>query len=303
MKMCKSAKILFFNILLLFHSISAQGDTLEINLKKGWNLISIPFQTEGNKAAEVFQNITGKYRDVWEYNIFDPSDPWKHFHPEFISFNDLQSIELNKGYWIYLNQDSTFVVSGNSIFENQEVKLSEGWNLIGWPFPYEQLISEALAFLDYNMVGRFNAETQKWEYFSKQSIENGFELFEPGKAYYVYVTNQSSTLIPVDNIPPSIPQINSFNFFTNQQQETISGTKENYSSIWINNGERVSINASKTWAATLSLTEGNNIFKISSQDYRGNKSVDVSITIVLDTQPPIIEIISPLSGSTVSGDY
>lgn len=301
--MCKLAKILFFNILLLFHSISAQGDTLEINLQKGWNLISIPFQTEGNTAAEVFQNIAGKYRDVWEYNILDTSDPWKHFHPEFISFNDLQSIELNKGYWIYLNQNSTFVVSGNSVSEDQEVKLSEGWNLIGWPFPYEQLISEALAFLDYNMVGRFNAETQNWEYFSKQSIENGFELFEPGKAYYVYVTNQSSTVIPVDNIPPSIPQINVFTPFTSQQQETISGTKENYSSIWINNEEKVSINASKTWAATLSLTEGNNIFKISSQDYRGNKSADVSITIVLDTQPPVIEIISPLSGSTVSGDY
>lgn len=282
-----------------------RSETLEIEFKKGWNLISIPCKLENSSVERVFQNIEGKYQNVWGYDVLDSDDHWKHYYPEYASFSDLENIEPNIGYWIYVTQDSILSVSGEPVFDKLELSLEEGWNMLIWPFIYEQPVSEVLSSLpveiDCDQIARFDAAAQAWEYFDNKSGSGQFEVFEPGRTYYIHVFNKGTIIISGDISPPAIPRIDFFIPFTNNPIQVVSGIKDSYSSIWVNGEEKVPVNDLVNWSISLVLTEGDNVFGIISKDLAGNMSEAAGLVIILDSQPPFVQIISPLSESIVSG--
>ena len=105
---------------------------------------------------------------------------------------------------------------------------------------------------------------------------------------------------PVAVVAPSIQPVDSP---TRTSTQTLSGEKIANSAIWINDVERVPLDASTTWTVSdVLLNEGKNIFSIYAKNMAGDKSAELSLTILLDTTPPAKPTVtSPLS--TTTSDY
>jgi len=90
------------------------------------------------------------------------------------------------------------------------------------------------------------------------------------------------TDIVLDTIAPGTPTLNSVITPTNISPQTLSGTKETNTSIWVNDTEVVSLNSSTDWSHSYNLSEGTNNISITSRDAAGNESYPVSTTIEYD---------------------
>lgn len=127
--------------------------------------------------------------------------------------------------------------------------------------------------------------------------------------------NESSaitTIIILDTMNPAAPTLDAVVSPTNVSLQTLFGTKETNTSIWINSLEVVPINPGTTWNYDFNLSEGENNISISSQDSAGNESDETTAKIILDsilpTTPTLNEVITPtnisiqvLSGSKEAG--
>jgi len=113
--------------------------------------------------------------------------------------------------------------------------------------------------------------------------------------------------IVLDSIAPGVPTLNAVISPTNISPQTLSGTKEANSSIWINGTEAVVLNSSTAWLFSYNLSEGKNDISITSRDAVGNESLAVTADIVLDSiapgVPTLNEIITPtdISPQILSG--
>jgi parallel beta-helix repeat protein len=100
-----------------------------------------------------------------------------------------------------------------------------------------------------------------------------------------------------DITPPAQPTLNTVISPTNISSQTLSGTKESNTSIWINGVEVVPIDSYVDWSYSFNLSEGENNISITSQDSAGNESGEATVKIILDTISPMIptlnSIISP----------
>ena len=110
-----------------------------------------------------------------------------------------------------------------------------------------------------------------------------------------------------DTTPPAQPTLDTVLSPTNVSPQTLSGTKESNTSIWINGTEFISINSDIAWSYAFDLFEGNNKISITSRDTSGNESTAVTTDIVLDTivpeTPTLNAVTSPtnISSQTLSG--
>jgi len=103
------------------------------------------------------------------------------------------------------------------------------------------------------------------------------------------------------------PILNPVTSPTNISSQTLSGTKELNTSIWINGTEVISINSDTTWYYPYNLSEGINNISITSRDAAGNESPTITTIIILDTINPVVptlnDVVSPtnISPQILSG--
>ncbi|MEA2087600.1 MAG: NosD domain-containing protein, partial [Candidatus Caldatribacteriota bacterium] len=100
--------------------------------------------------------------------------------------------------------------------------------------------------------------------------------------------------IVLDTIAPDTPTLNSVITPTNISTQTLSGTKEANTSIWINGTEVTPFNSSTNWSHSFNLSEGNNNISITSRDAAGNESS--AITAIIEYDPNIYVDTANISG-------
>lgn len=91
-----------------------------------------------------------------------------------------------------------------------------------------------------------------------------------------------TTTIILDTDAPAAPTLDAVVSPTNVSLQTLFGTKEANTSIWINSLEVVPINPNSTWTYDFNLSEGENNISITSRDAAGNESSAVTTTIEYD---------------------
>jgi hypothetical protein len=101
-----------------------------------------------------------------------------------------------------------------------------------------------------------------------------------------------------DIIPPAQPTLDTVLSPTNVSPQTLSGTKESNTSIWINGVEVISVNSNTTWSYSFNLSEGENNISIISKDTAGNESTEIYTTIILDISAPTIPGIDTITSPT-----
>ena len=83
-----------------------------------------------------------------------------------------------------------------------------------------------------------------------------------------------SAVFNIDQSPPASPNIDPVISPTTNSVQTITGTKDIDSSIWINGIQVVSLNSSTNWSTDITLLEGTNNLTISSRDCADNESAN-----------------------------
>jgi hypothetical protein len=101
----------------------------------------------------------------------------------------------------------------------------------------------------------------------------------------------------IDITPPEPPTVNPVASPTASTVITLSGTKEADSAIWVNNTRIVALNSSASWQGSYSLSYGINTLNIKAVDAADNQSNPVTVTVILDNQPPVIETSIPANNS------
>lgn len=151
-----------------------------ISFNSGWNLVSIPIQLPDNTLDKVLQPIAGHYQSVWTYE----NNEWKWYIENApSSFNDLDTIEPGKGYWINMKDESKLTLMGDQI-TNAVIPLRAGWNLVGFNSLMAKPIEEALSSITnaYQSVWTYDIE---WKRYTPNSGDNSLERMEPGKGYWI----------------------------------------------------------------------------------------------------------------------
>jgi hypothetical protein len=153
-----------------------------IDLKPGWNLISLPLAPSEGDIAKLLSGINGKFEAVYAWNgkdfeAFIPGD----------DTSSLKRMDAGRGYWIYITEASSLQVTG--VQAEKTISLSEGWNLVGFSSTSSMPASQALT----SAKGKVEAV------FSFNPVENSYlevETFQPGAGYWVYATESVSWTLP-----------------------------------------------------------------------------------------------------------
>ena len=115
-----------------YHPLNeTQLQIININLKTGWNLITIPLDNN-MLASNLAENVTG----CISINTWDEDE--QRYYPYFPggppSFD--YALTPGRGYFVETNQDSVITITGNMIL-NVNIPIKVGWNMIGWYHDYD----------------------------------------------------------------------------------------------------------------------------------------------------------------------
>jgi len=133
--------------------IDAVCNRFDFDLKKGWNLISLPVIPVDNRLASIFP---------------DASIAYEFQHGRYINADRLIP---GKGYWVKVPSDSTYATGGFQ-FNSFSTEFDTGWNLIGatdqLSMPENLSLTSISAVIEYS-DGFYHIAYQ----------------FEPGKGYWI----------------------------------------------------------------------------------------------------------------------
>jgi hypothetical protein len=131
-----------------------------IDLKKGWNLISIPVNSTLDKSSIVC--------DIYKDYIYSYDSLSQSYKP--VSF-----LEPGKGYWVYAKNDCSFSITGSPYSLNTSLK--SGWNIVG------SSSSSTSSLTGCNIISSIWYYDPTIEQYTKSST------IEPGKAYWLKVSS------------------------------------------------------------------------------------------------------------------
>ncbi len=90
------------------------------------------------------------------------------------------------------------------------------------------------------------------------------------------------------NTPPAAPTLAPVSSPTRTATQTIHGTKEANTSVWLNAIQIVAADQLTVWSYTMTLNEGNNLMSLTAKNASGLVSTAVTGAILLDTQVPVV---------------
>lgn len=154
---------------------------IKLNLKKGWNFVSFPF----DEISFLTNNI-----DITQ--IKSLSKTWNRNVPNI--FNTLTQFNKTDGYIVFANKE-TIIEFDNKLFPIFEIKynINKGWNLIGTHFKIN--IDETL---NTNIIEIKDSEKS----FNKSvpKIFNTLKELEPNKAYWIKSEDTFSWTLSINKL-------------------------------------------------------------------------------------------------------
>ena len=168
----------------------------QIQLRQGWNLISLPARPPDTSVAEVTKSIANKLTRIWAY----PDGQWRSYDPANPNFSDLLNMDTGIGYWVHVTEET--VLSGSGTAPVPSVPLVGGWNLVGYNLLWEKPSHEVLQSINgkYSMV--WNYQEGKWQSYDPGNPNfSDLSQFAPEAGYWVKA-GQACTWDQKNNRPP-----------------------------------------------------------------------------------------------------
>ena len=143
--------------------IAGVGVPIELELKTGWNMVSVPVILADNSVGSVFPSppVAGIY--AWDASTQAYYAPTK--------------VEPEEGYWVAVTSDTSITVTGTPVTQWTS-DMFAGWNMIGSVYGTNVDFSNPDDNPDNSVVGYvywWNPFTKSYEYTT---------TIEPGKGYW-----------------------------------------------------------------------------------------------------------------------
>jgi len=150
---------------------SATVETQILELKKGWNLVSIYVDPSDKSVENVFSGVSV---------VKDLDSFYSESYEDFL--NSITEIVPGNGYLVYVDADMEITIKGALAQLAAEPELSSGWNLIG-SWSNSKTVENALSSQINNIEVVKSLQLSWFSTGGTSTLEN----LEPGKAYFVKV--------------------------------------------------------------------------------------------------------------------
>jgi len=156
-------------------------DEILIETKTGWNLITIPLQTDW-MASDLLANVTSCMMVSW----YDTINETYRTATSGGGYDFV--IQQGHGYFVYVTTDSDFSVYGEPCI-SVSVPLFNGWNMIGWYQDYNTISSSLMENISgCNMISWYDTLNETY----RTSTGSGYDFFiTQAMGIFVYTTEAS----------------------------------------------------------------------------------------------------------------
>jgi hypothetical protein len=167
-------------------SDTQHGETASIELKSGWNLISLPIQPNSSSIESVLNSLGG-LAAVYAFQ----QNAYKTYIPGNTG-NDLTQMRTGVGYWVYVERDSSLRISGR--ITGHSIALEAGWNLVGYTRTTSMETGRALQSLSgvYEAVYGFDPAANSYKGFVPSIDETSLSRLEPTRGYWIYASTKAT---------------------------------------------------------------------------------------------------------------
>jgi len=161
------------------------GESFNISLHLGWNLLSFPLVPIDSNIEELFSSISGNWDVAKWFDPNDPTDPWKTYRVGGPA-NDLTHIDNTMGFWLHVtNSSQDLVIYGNAPVTTN-ILLKAGWNLVSYPCQTDKTVATALWGTGADRVEAYDGSSPTL----LRELGPG-ELMGSGNGYWVHVPTDS----------------------------------------------------------------------------------------------------------------
>ena len=148
---------------------------LNITVHSGWNLITLPWQTESVSIKDALSGYS------WDKAMVYVNGNWYTYNKNRDTKYNLGFPEVNNRMGIWVNFTSDGVLSGPNIdIGNTSINLHKGWNLVGYPTELDRKVSDALSGIPWKHIETSDANGNTYALSSS-------DYMVAGKAYWIYV--------------------------------------------------------------------------------------------------------------------
>lgn len=157
------------------------ADLQQFDLLKGWNFISFDVQLSDYDIQTALTPIDGYYDYIqeWDSTTQDFKVWSKLGQKDFTTFN------VNKSYFIYVNQNIHFNRTGR-FFHNWTITLLPGWETPDYVLIDSSNVSgNSFKGIAFDYMQKWNASNQDFLVYSPLSASNSFDRINQGEGYFI----------------------------------------------------------------------------------------------------------------------
>lgn len=182
-----------------------------ISLTRGWNMFSLNVLMDDPSMNSVLQSLITNGTLVKVQNEAGLSFEYLSSVQEWI--NQIGNIQSTEGYNIKVNNNTTLSLNGVPIALPLNVPLTQGWNIVSYPFRFNQSAMTLLNGLISNnqLVKVLNESGMAIEYLPQIGWINQINQFVPGEAYSVKVNQNTSLNYTMPNMIATAKELNDYN--------------------------------------------------------------------------------------------
>ncbi|MEM9597650.1 MAG: hypothetical protein AAGD06_25515, partial [Acidobacteriota bacterium] len=188
-------------------AVESRDATESIPFAPGWNFLSLPELPTEPSPATLLASAPGA-ESIWVHDQCDPVDPWKVYDPSDAG-SDLTTLDVAKGFWLDATAVGSLPVDGE-VPASTTFQLCTGWNLIGYPSAVARHPRAALAPIEGKYLRIFGYDAfdvaDPWEIYdvAVPAWANDLELLQPGRGYWILVTEDVTFQLGNDGPPPEV---------------------------------------------------------------------------------------------------
>ncbi len=178
--------------------------TQNIPLAEGWNIVSFNVVSNQPNVASVFSPLVNDNQLVKVQNESGLAFEYLSTLNQWI--NQINEVQSTEGYYVKVNNNTNLSSTGYHTPTPLTIPLSEGWNLIAYPYLNQQQAMPLLETLISNnsLVKIMNESGQAIEHLPIIGWVNELQHFNAGKGYAIKVAQNTNLVYPAESTTANI---------------------------------------------------------------------------------------------------
>jgi len=169
--------------------VELEDSECNLYFKQGWNLFSFCKNLRNTDLEEVFSPLKDKFRYIMRWNT--TSQKFDIYSKRSIE-KPFTKLDDNESYFIYMYEEANISIKGDEVRDEKRY-LVRGWTAPSYQLGFSTSIEEVLknVYENFRYIMKWNTTSQKFDIYSKRSIEKPFKTINKGEGQFIYMENNS----------------------------------------------------------------------------------------------------------------